>query len=113
MEPFCFGTTANTAGEAERTNSPAITWAATACVDAIRACIVVFSSIVLPPELVPHPLSVTVTDAGLSVHVYRRKSATQKSQQQQLLPTQQLFQFGGSGSFKGFPNPSSESSVDP
>jgi hypothetical protein len=73
----------------------------------------VFSSIVLPPELVPRPLSVTVTDAGVSVHVYRRTSATQNSQQQQLLPTKQLFQFGGSGSFNGFPKPLSESSVDP
>ena len=103
MQPFCFGTTANTAGEAERTNSPAITWAATACVDAIKAYIVVFSSIVLPPELVPHPLSVTVTDAGLSVHVYRRTSATQNSQPQQLWPTKQLFQFGGLRIFQGFP----------
>ena len=113
MEPFRFGTTANPAREAERTNSPAITWAATACVDAIRAWIVVFSSIVLPPELVPRPLPVAVTDAGLSVHVYRRTSATQISQQQRLLSTKQLFKFGGSESFKGFPRPSTKASVAP
>jgi len=108
MEPICFGTTAKTAGEAERTNSPAITWAATACVDAIRAYIVVFSSIVLPPELVPSPLSVTVTDKVLSVHVYRRMFATQIGQQQRLLSTKQPSQLDSPGSFKGFPRPSNQ-----
>ena len=89
----CTGTTANIAEEAERTNSAAMTLAVTAFVDATMALIVVFSSIVLPPVIVPRPLSVTETDAGLSVHMNRRTPATQISQQQLLSPTKQLFRF--------------------
>jgi hypothetical protein len=91
MGSACIGTTANIAGEAERTNSAAMTLAVMAFVDATTALIVVFSSIILPPVFVPRPLPITFseseTGSGLSVHVNRRTVATQISQQQQLLPT--------------------------
>ena len=53
----CTGTTANIAGEAERTNSAAMTLAVMAFVDATMALIVVFSSIVLPPVNCPAPFA--------------------------------------------------------
>lgn len=61
MGSTCIGTTANIAGEAERTNSAAMTLAVMAFVDATMTLIVVFSSIVLPPEIVPRPLPITIT----------------------------------------------------
>ena len=57
-----------------------MTLAVMAFVDATMALIVVFSSIVLPPEIVPRPLPITLnwseTGSGLSVHVIRRTMAT-------------------------------------
>jgi hypothetical protein len=103
MGSACIGTTANIAGEAERTNSAAMTLAVMAFVDATTALIVVFSSIVLPPVIVPRPLPITFseseTGSGLSVHVNRRTVATQMQSATTIVADKILFRSGSIGEF--------------